>query len=207
MGYTLDSGGKPVFSASPTQTVVDLQAAVDFAKKYAFGRAGTSGDRTGLPPGELWDGLMFYETNTNSVYRYDGGWLLWERDWTNYTPTISGLTLNGALPIAKYKVERGLVTVKIRIAVGTLSTTPVISLPISAADAFRELLVGRVIYTPNAGSEGIGEVLKTSATQVSLMTAITAAGTIYLSGLSSTLPITFGTNTSTIAVTFEYEVA
>ncbi|WP_439592382.1 hypothetical protein [Microbacterium sp.] len=75
MGNALDASGKPIFSSTPPQTVVDLQAGVDYTKKYAFRRAGTASARSGLAPGEIWDGLEFYETDTELTFEYDGsGW-------------------------------------------------------------------------------------------------------------------------------------
>lgn len=205
MGFTLDAGGKPVYAPTPTQTVVDLQAGVDFSKKYAFNRAGTNSARTSIPAGELWDGLTFYETDTNSIYRYDGGWSLWERDWTAYTPgSISGFT--GTFSLAKYKVHRGICTVKFRVAVATMTLNPTFSLPVAATDALLEHLPAGIALIPGSGSEAIGYVRKQSTSVIAIYCGLISGSSLYMGNISTSVPIAWGA-TGTIAGTFSYEVA
>ncbi|WP_341945643.1 hypothetical protein [Microbacterium sp. LWH11-1.2] len=150
-------------------------------------------------------GLWGHALDTKSDYRHDGtGWKIVARPWTNYTPTIANFT--GTFSTAKYMIYQGVVTVKFRIAVATMSTAPTISLPLNASDALEELLMSKVLFLPSTGSRGIGHIRKDSATVASLVTEATLAGTVYVSGVTSTSPITFGA-TSTIAATFQYEAA
>ena len=76
MGYTLDAYGKPVFSKSPTQTVVDMQVIADFADEFANVRADTSAERDDLLPAQLRPGMLFSETDTGLLLRWDTatGW-------------------------------------------------------------------------------------------------------------------------------------
>lgn len=151
------------------------------------------------------EGLRGYARDTNSEYLHDGtGWKLVARGWTTYTPTITGFT--GTFSTAKYKIDQGMVTVKLRVAVASMTGPAVVSLPVNASDALSELLESKVTFIPTAGSVGIGHANKTSTTVVSLVTEATTAGTVYVSGVTATSPITFGA-TSTIAATFQYEAA
>lgn len=151
------------------------------------------------------EGLRGYALDTNSEYLHDGtGWKLVARGWTNYTPTVGGFT--GTFSTAKYKIDQGMVTVKVRVAVASMTGPATVSLPVNASDALDELLESKVAFIPTAGSVGIGHVRKTSTTVATLVTEATTAGTVYVSGVTATSPITFGA-TSTIAATFQYEAA
>lgn len=76
MGHSLNSAGEPVYS-DVFDLPGDLQAATDYAKKYAWSRAGTASARGLVPAGELKTGLTWRETDTGLVYWYDGsGWKL-----------------------------------------------------------------------------------------------------------------------------------
>ena len=76
MGFTLNSKRKPVFSATPTQTVADLQAAVDFADLVGGLLKGTASERELLTSGELTPGWVFVETDTGRVLLWlSSGWV------------------------------------------------------------------------------------------------------------------------------------
>lgn len=75
MGYTLDSQGLPVFTATPTQTTADLQAAADAARKVGGVLRGTSTDRGLLTSDAVGLGWLFVETDTKRVYEWtSSGW-------------------------------------------------------------------------------------------------------------------------------------
>lgn len=75
MGFSTDAHGKPVFSATPTQTVADLQAGADYADTIGGLLKGTAGDRDLLTAGELVPGWLFTETDTDRIYLWTGsGW-------------------------------------------------------------------------------------------------------------------------------------
>lgn len=205
-----DAYGKPVFNdafALPG----DLAAAVAYADTFANGRRGTSSERQGLVAGKRRDGMLFVETDTGDVYlwRDSTGWGLWSKGWTAYTPTITGFTLvGGAFDIAKFKVERGVATVKFRARVASMSGNPTIGLPTSApaSDALLEHLVSQVALIPGAGSESIGIVRKSATNQVIVYSQIVSGSNVYLNNISSTVPIAWG-STGTMAGWFQYETA
>lgn len=73
MGYTLDAFGKPVFSKSPPQTVVDMQANAAFADLFAATRRGTEAEREALLPGQRREGMLFVATDTGYTYQVISG--------------------------------------------------------------------------------------------------------------------------------------
>lgn len=112
MGFELDAYGKPVYNQAP-QTVLDLQAAADFANTFANVRAGTA--RADLTPGQLRDGLLYVETNNGDVYmRRAGGWkrILGDTDWTQLPFSNSWINFGGgAYGDVRYRRLNGVVYV------------------------------------------------------------------------------------------------
>lgn len=159
MGYTLDTGGKPVFAATPTQTVADLQAAVDFAKKHAFDRAGTAADRALLPVGQTWPGLTWYETDTGALYQAitSTTWRLLFLPMTAWTPTVTGLTLGNGSLRTFYTQSDLVVTFFIEMESGstTVATGGVsFSLPVPVADVAMHRHVGEGYFRYTGGAAG-----------------------------------------------------
>ena len=154
------------------------------------------------------DGQEAYVGGESSTYRrVAGAWQLWERPWTNYTPTISGFTLvGGVFSIAKYKVDAGIVTVKIRAAVASMTANPAITLPINASDALTEHLHNTTALIPGAGSEAVGTIRKASATTATFFSLIYSSNNIYINNIGPTVPIAWGA-TGTIASMFNYDPA
>lgn len=211
MGFTLDSTGKPVYSATPTQTTADLQAAVDFAKKYAYSRSGTSLVRTGLTPGELWDGLVFFETDTASVYIYNGAWKLWHRNPRAYTPTLTNISGTPTV-VARYSVASGVVRgdVQLTLTGANIGSGPMVSAPVQAATtaAANKPIIGLAQYSDvSPGGFYFGLVKLESTTNVALMNAQvtgTAIGAAVYVGAAS--PFTWATG-DVVNINFTYEAA
>lgn len=68
MGHSLDAAGKPTFQASPTQTVIDLQAAVDYAEKVGGLLKVTADQRQNLTSSQVKLGWLISETDTGRLY-------------------------------------------------------------------------------------------------------------------------------------------
>lgn len=122
--------------------------------------------------------------------------------WTTYAPTVSGCT---ATADAKYRFVDGLVCVKARLAVASMSSNPGITLPVSAASAAVEHLPGAVALIPSAGSEAPGVVRKASTTAVIFFTQLASGSNVFINNISGSTPINFAG--ATIATTFFYEAA
>lgn len=163
MGYTLNSAGTPIIAPTPTQTVVDMQAIVTFAKKFANMRVGTSSQRTTLPAGEVWEGLVFYETDTDITWQASSStaWRILSMPLTAWTPTVTGLTLGNGTQRAFYtqsdkvvewfiEMESGSTTA----ATGTLTWT--LPQPVADVGLHRHIGDGYMRYTGGtAGSWSI----------------------------------------------------
>lgn len=68
MGNTLDPTGKPLYTATPTQTTTDLNEAVKYAEKVGGLLKVTSGQRSSLTASQTKVGWLISETDTGSVY-------------------------------------------------------------------------------------------------------------------------------------------
>lgn len=205
-----DAYGKPTFGDT-YDFPNDSNVLADFANTFANGRRGTSAERQGLVAGKRRDGMLFVEIDTGGVYlwRDSTGWGLWSKGWTAYTPTITGFTLvGGAFDVAKFKVERGVATVKFRARVQSMSGNPTIGLPTSApaSDALLEHLVSQVALIPFQGSEAVGTARKNATNQVVIYAQLVASNNVYINNISPTVPIAWG-STGTMAGWFQYETA
>lgn len=121
MGYTLDAYGKPVFSKTPTQTVVDLQANADFTNTFAWTRGGTAAGRLALLPGQIRDGMTYVETDTGEVYdRTLGDWVRRKR--------VNGGRVSASTDASGYvTVNHGLRTVPVSVTATIATSSPVIA--------------------------------------------------------------------------------
>ena len=153
------------------------------------------------------NGFSWFNTTDSSEYvRKSGAWYLWSRPWTTYTPTVTGFTLSGGVfSTARYRVQQGIVTVKIRAAVSSMTGNPGVSLPINASDSLVETLPGSVTLIPGAGSEAVGFTRKSSNNSVIFYAGFPVGSILYLNNISSTYPIPWG-STGAIASVFSYDV-
>lgn len=116
-----DSSGshnEPVYlGTGAPATAADMNEIVTFAKALGNVKVGTSAGRVTLTGADLWAGLSFFETDTNSLYLYDGAaWrLVWEdTGWVTSGLTIAtgtGFSLSGYELRRRAGVVSGVVTV------------------------------------------------------------------------------------------------
>lgn len=135
MGYTTDSFGKPVFSKSPTQTVVDLQAAADFAGEFANVRVGTASERGALTPGEIRPGMLFSESDTGKILvaLSGGGWRVVDQDTGDVGLSLaSGWSGHVSEPAPSHRVRGGFVSFNGRLAATSGAGTVISTLPVGA---------------------------------------------------------------------------
>lgn len=153
-------------------------------------------------------GLFGHALDKKTEYQHDGSaWRVWSQPWTNFTPVYSGFTLvGGAFDIAKYRVVRGMVTVKLRARVQSMTSNPAIDLPIVASDAFTEHLPGQCALIPGAGSDVPGIIRKSSTTTVVFFYHTVSGAVVYAFNIAASAPFAWG-STGTIATTFTYEAA
>lgn len=153
-------------------------------------------------------GLFGHALATKTEYLHDGSaWKVWSQPWTNFTPVYSGFTLvGGTFDVAKYRVERGIVTVKLHARVQSMTYNPAIDLPIVASDAFVQHLPGQCALVPGAGSDVPGIIRKSSTTTVVFFYHAVSGAVTYAVNIATSAPFAWG-STGTIATTFTYEAA
>lgn len=206
MGYTSDARGKPSYNDDATNPgpAGDLQAAVDFADAVGAGLRGTSAQRALLTASEIDVGQLFVETDTGAIYlRVAGGWESVSEPWKTYTPTFTGVS--GTLNLAKYKIDRGLVTVRVRFTVAGITANPLFTLPVPAADSVDDILLGNVGLIPAAGSVILTFPRRESG-QVRLWHQTVISGAVYLAGVSPSVPV-FNWPGARIEAYVQYEAA
>lgn len=204
MGFSADSRGKPSYTPTPTQTVTDLQAAADWADKVGAGLRGTSVERGLLTSSEIQVGQLFVETDTGAIFmRVAGGWESISEPWKTYTPTFTGVS--GTLNLAKYKIERKLVTVRVRFTVAGITANPLFTLPVPAADSVDDILLGNIGLIPSSGSNILTYPRRESG-QVRLWHQTVISSAVYLAGVTPSVP-TFNWPGARIEAYVQYEAA
>jgi hypothetical protein len=165
----------------------------------------TSGTR---PAGT--EGQLIYETDTDLLYIYNGGWVRFgsSAGWTSYTPT---LTQSGAVTktvtYAKYEKVGRMVTCDVRLDVtGTGTGNNAISITLPFTASANGLWVGQgVVYDASVTTIYPGLVALTSTT-VAALTDAAAITTVNLflgqTGTSMTAALASG---DALAMGFTYE--
>lgn len=205
-----DSSGshnEPIYlgSGAPA-TAADQNEIVTFAKKLANGYADTNSVRTALAGADLWDGLLFYETDTDRTYqRKSAGWVLIATGWESYTPTTANIT--GSIT-AFYKLTGKSVEVRI---VATLSAAmtnqPSFSLPLTASDSSIEYLNGSCLLQDTGTTEYPGIVRKSNSTTIGPFCLNAAGSFVNFANVGvSNFPFTWASG-DIIQMNFIYRIA
>lgn len=208
MGFTLNARKKPVIGPTPTQTVADMQAIADFAEMVGNHRIGVASDRTGLSAGELYNGLYFFETDTNSIYVYNSGWKLWHRAPTAYTPALTNI---GGSPTiaARYAVAAGMVEAEIVLTLtsgSTVGSAPGFGLPLAARTPSGFQMIGDVTLR-KSGQWIQGALLLATTTRIDPVLKLVSGSVINMStNVNATSPFTWASGDS-MTLKFSYEAA
>lgn len=133
MGHSLDAAGKPLFSSTPTQTVTDLQAAVDYAETVGGLLKLTSTERNALTSDETQPGWLIAEKNTGYLYLVlDGepqGRLIYSDTGDQPISLNGGWSTEPGSPSPTYRVKGSMASLNGRIRAGTGATTHAFTLP------------------------------------------------------------------------------
>lgn len=196
---------EPIYDPNgPPADAADLTEVAAYAALVGNLKVLTKSQREGLAGKDKWVGLEVYETDTQDIWRNTaGGWVLWFRGWTDYTPTRTNFT--ASVTLARYRVIRGSVRVRLELAVSVMGTNPTVSLPVTAADALLEHLPGAALI-PGAGSEVVAVARKSADNQVAFYYLFIGGTTVYINNISAGVPFAWGA-TGRIAATFEYQAA
>lgn len=208
-----DSSGaknQPIYAGTGAPaTGADLTELGTYAALVGNRKAGTNGDRTALTGSDRWDGLEFYETDTDSLYIYNGGWKLWNRGWQAYTPTLANVSGSPTVT-ARYAVAAGVVKVKVNLTLNgaNFGTAPLVSLPVTARTPVGLPPVGIAIYNDVSATVWVtGTILLQTTTQVApLVSQVAGALVTTQFNVSATSPFTWAAS-DTCSLEFEYEAA
>jgi hypothetical protein len=126
--------------------------------------------------------------------------------WTSYTPTFTGLTIGNGTVVAKYKQVGKIVTLKIRIVLGSTSSMAnmTITLPISATNDSSEQKSSCTIADAGTAYYMGFPILESG--KIAMYVANASVTYVSASNFSSTIPMTWTTNDS-ISINFIYEAA
>jgi hypothetical protein len=176
-------------------------------RKYYAGVGGlikcTSTTRPSFPK----EGMSIYETDTSSIYAYNGSvWnLIWTMSaWTTYAVVWAGagtaVVLGNGTLVGKYRQEGKKVTVRIILTAGTTTTFGnsffTFTLPVASV---ADKQCGVAIFQDSGVLDRIGAVYTLSTTTITL---VTSAGGV----ATNTAPHTWG-NTDVMIIQITYEAA
>lgn len=169
----------------------------------------TSGTRpTG---GNLYEGVLITETDTNRILYYDGtGWIIMAEPQVAWTPTMTGLTVGNGTWDAEYHRSDGWCDFRARFTWGTTSAITarlLLTLPIAQAKSTQQSQFN-VGFADIGGSyyPGISS-LTGNATQTYLDVPNTAGTYAIMNAVSATVPFTWGATAGhTIDVSGRYRM-
>jgi hypothetical protein len=146
--------------------------------------------------GNLYEGVIITETDTNRILYYDGtGWIILAEPQVTWTPTITGLTVGNGSWDGEYHRSDGWCDFRARFTWGSTSAITarlLMTLPVAAAKVTQQSQF-------NVGFQDIGgsyypgtSSLTGNATQTYLDTINTAATYAIMNAVSATAPFTWG---------------
>jgi hypothetical protein len=207
MGNIRNNDGSLTIQSTPPQTVTDMQALADRIEEAGGVLKLSSAERTSLTSGQVKQGWIISETDTQSLYLVQPGYpqgRLFYQDWRSYTPTSTGAS--GGTLTGQYRVIGGSVECRIRHVLGGAGVTaqPIYSLPLPAVDASVEWFPGiGLLRDSSAGAEVLSVARKNSATVVAPYCLSTATPYSQYSNVAPTVPFAWAAG-DVIALHFSY---
>jgi hypothetical protein len=155
----------------------------------------TSGTRpTG---GNLYEGVLITETDTDRVLYYDGtGWIILMEPTQSYTPTLANLTIGNGTLTGIYHRSDGYCDFSVSVTFGsttTMGTDPTIGLPV-ATNLIREneLSVAMVDVSPVVRYTG-HNVAATGGGSTVVVQALASGANVFATSITATVPMTWTT--------------
>lgn len=198
--------GAPQFADGDAPDVAEnANEVADFAASVGTRLIGTTAERTDYDYGRV--GLRWYDTDEDAEYLHDGsGWVLWNKPWTSYTPSLSNMTGTVA---AEYQVVYGTVNVAFRLTATTVGTLPKFTLPVTAADSNVEFPAGSVMLNDSSAGQywpGIARRAAGSSTEVELYAMLASGTYAQMVNITSSAPFTWASG-DIIRANFSYRSA
>jgi hypothetical protein len=147
--------------------------------------------------GNLYEGVIITETDTDRVLYYDGtNWIILMEPTQSYTPTLTNLTLGNGTLNGTYHRSDGWCDFRVTVTFGsttTMGTDPTIGLPVATVGmGINELQVGILDLTPVNRYQGGNVAAGGGATSVLVM-AMSAGANVFNSSITATVPMTWAT--------------
>lgn len=167
----------------------------------------TSGTR---PSGT--EGQVIYETDTDLLYIYNGGWVRFgaSSGWTSFTPTLTqSSAVTKTVTYAKYEKIGRFVAMVVRLDVtgtGTANSAVTVSPPFTAAAANDIPLGTGYIYDASSGSPFAPAIVSFSTTTALHFIDTTASASVYL-GQTGTIFSSALASGDVISISALYEAA
>jgi hypothetical protein len=157
----------------------------------------TSGTRpTG---GNLYEGVIITETDTDRVLYYDGtNWIILMEPTQTYTPTLTNLTLGNGTLTGTYHRSDGWCDFAVSVAFGsttTMGTSPEIGLPVATTGlSINQLQVGILDLAPVTRYLGTHAAVGAAGTTTGVLYSLNSAGaSLTAQDIQATLPMTWAT--------------
>ncbi|WP_353809167.1 hypothetical protein [Agromyces sp. SYSU T00194] len=215
MGWTDGGGSDPKglgeFNTDPT-TKADKNKLRDMIAERGNRREGTNAERDALSGNDLYDGLEFYETDTEETWLYTDDWALVRKPRTAFTPTWTNLSPgSGASTFAEYSVHNGWVKGVVVVTLGTSPTVGDVQLaaPYGTVDeSDLRYPIGQALFVDDSGGVagrymGMLHTLSSSIFRVARMNTGDVGA---VAVLTSSTPFSW-TSGDQLSITFEYPLA
>jgi len=183
MGHSIDATGKPTITPTPTQTVADIQAAVNYAELTGGLRKVTSSQRTSLTSSQTEVGWLISETDTGRLYlrtasSAQGVLIYGDTGWVAL-PLAAGWTqVSGDPP--EYRVRNGALQFRGRLNATTGAPQEPFTVPL-VASARPDRAVPQLVGT--TGGSGASFVVQVGANGVvTVFKGSNAVGALALAG-------------------------
>jgi hypothetical protein len=184
-----------------------VQEAITDWKNYGIGTDAERLALTGSSNPPLKDGLLWYSTNTDTLWVYEGStWKILSSSWRSYTPSTTNVT--GGAITAEYAVVNGVVFVRLRHALSgaNFSGQPIYSLPVTASFPGTRFLKAGATADDASGSEYPLVLRLQNSTTVAPYVQAVVSSQVQFANISSTVPFTWA-NGDVLELEFEYRAA
>lgn len=147
--------------------------------------------------GNLYEGVIITETDTDRVLYYDGtGWICLMEPVQTYTPTLTNATLGNGTITGIYHRSDGYCDFRVTFTLGstsTMGTDPAVSLPVATnLIAENELAIEALDVSPVVRYPGHHLAVAGGGTTVTAQ-ALGAGANVFATSITATVPMTWAT--------------
>jgi hypothetical protein len=198
--------GHPIFlDGDAPDVAVNATQVAEYASRVGTRLIGSAAERAAYP--YVRDGLRWFDTDDDTEYQHDGsGWYPVSHGWKAYTPSMTNVS--GGSITGQYRLENGLVVVRIRHVLASAGVTgqPTYSLPVNANSTSLNHLIGSVLLVDSSAGNEYGGVVRKAASVVNAVAPyVWGVGGTYLlfANVSASAPFTWASG-DVIDMQFQY---